>query len=255
MSSRNEARALRRCARAIRSSGARCARSRFSQSRSRDRARSARSASISRSGSTRERGFIGAHFAPAGGRMYFTQENADRIDAIRRRLHEWWTSGLIQDDAYYVLLAALIEGADRVANTAGVYAAYIKRWQAKCEARADAQARDAAARCARIDGASRRRDAVAASGGRGRAHLHRSARTTRGSTRATIMYPKSSRAGGSIRYRCCAGKPDSSLARAAERLVLGAKGRRRACRAAGGHGRASRACELQFRGAVKRARP
>ena len=80
-----------------------------------------------------ERGFIGAHFAPAGGRMYFTQENADRIDAIRRRLHEWWTSGLIQDDAYYVLLAALIEGADRVANTAGVYAAYIKRWQANAK--------------------------------------------------------------------------------------------------------------------------
>ena len=76
-----------------------------------------------------ERGFIGTHFAPAGGRMYFTQENADRIDTIRRRLHEWWSAGLIQDDAYYVLLAALIEGADRVANTAGVYAAYIKGWQ------------------------------------------------------------------------------------------------------------------------------
>jgi adenine-specific DNA-methyltransferase len=77
-----------------------------------------------------ERGFIGTHFAPAGGRMYFTQENADRIDAIRRRLYEWWSAGLIEDDAYYVLLAALIEGADRVANTAGVYAAFIKRWQA-----------------------------------------------------------------------------------------------------------------------------
>lgn len=76
-----------------------------------------------------ERGFVGTHFAPAGGRMFFTQENADRIDTIRRRLHEWWSSGLIQDDAYYVLLAALIEGADRVANTAGVYAAFIKRWQ------------------------------------------------------------------------------------------------------------------------------
>lgn len=76
-----------------------------------------------------EREFMGTHFAPAGGRMYFTQENADRIDAIRRRLHDWWSTGLIQDDAYYVLLAALIEGADRVANTAGVYAAYIKQWQ------------------------------------------------------------------------------------------------------------------------------
>jgi adenine-specific DNA-methyltransferase len=30
---------------------------------------------------------------------------------------------------FYVLLAAVIEGADRVANTAGVYAAYIKQWQ------------------------------------------------------------------------------------------------------------------------------
>jgi adenine-specific DNA-methyltransferase len=77
-----------------------------------------------------ERGFIGTHFAPAGGRMYFTQENGDRIDAIRRRLHEWWSSGLIDDHAYYVLLASLIEGADRVANTAGVYAAFIKGWQA-----------------------------------------------------------------------------------------------------------------------------
>ncbi|MGH7622675.1 MAG: DNA adenine methylase, partial [Gemmatimonadaceae bacterium] len=73
--------------------------------------------------------FMGSHFAPAGGRMYFTQENADRIDAIRRWLHEWWTSGLIDDDGYYVLLAALIEAADRVANTAGVYAAYMKKWQ------------------------------------------------------------------------------------------------------------------------------
>lgn len=76
-----------------------------------------------------ERGFMGVNFAPEGGRMYFTQENADRIDAIRRHLNEWWTSGLIEDDAYYVLLASLIEGADRVANTAGVYAAYMKGWQ------------------------------------------------------------------------------------------------------------------------------
>src|SRR4029450_4741384 len=36
---------------------------------------------------------------------------------------------LLPDAASYVLLAAVIEGADRVANTAGVYAAYIKQWQ------------------------------------------------------------------------------------------------------------------------------
>lgn len=76
-----------------------------------------------------ERGFVSEHFAPAGGRLFFTQENAGRIDAVRRRLHEWRAEGLVGDDAYYLLLAALLEGADRVANTAGVYAAYIKAWQ------------------------------------------------------------------------------------------------------------------------------
>jgi len=76
-----------------------------------------------------ERGFIATHYGPAGGRMYFTNENAMRIDTIRARLHEWHSEGLIGDDAFYLLLAALIEAADRVANTAGVYAAYIKSWQ------------------------------------------------------------------------------------------------------------------------------
>jgi adenine-specific DNA-methyltransferase len=74
-------------------------------------------------------GFIARHFAPLGGRMYFTDENARRIDAARTTLHAWRATGLIGDDTFYVLLAAIIEGADRVANTAGVYAAYIKQWQ------------------------------------------------------------------------------------------------------------------------------
>ena len=76
-----------------------------------------------------ESGFISNHFAPAGGRMYFTPENAGRIDAAWRALHRWRTEGLIDEDGYHILLAAIIDGADRVANTAGVYAAFIKRWQ------------------------------------------------------------------------------------------------------------------------------
>jgi adenine-specific DNA-methyltransferase len=76
-----------------------------------------------------ETGFVTGHFAPAGGRMYFTDDNARRIDAVRAALHRWRTGGLISDEAYYLLLAALLEGADRVANTAGVYAAWMKRWQ------------------------------------------------------------------------------------------------------------------------------
>jgi adenine-specific DNA-methyltransferase len=74
-------------------------------------------------------GFFARNFGPAGGRMYFTDENARRIDAARTALHEWRQRGLLDDDTFYILLAAVIEGADRVANTAGVYAAFIKRWQ------------------------------------------------------------------------------------------------------------------------------
>ena len=76
-----------------------------------------------------ERGFVSTHFAPAGGRMFFTDENAARIDVVRRLLHEWLAAGLIGDDAHALLLAALLEGADRVANTAGVYTSFIKKWQ------------------------------------------------------------------------------------------------------------------------------
>ena len=79
-------------------------------------------------------GFITRHFSPATGdgraeRMYFTPENAGRIDAAREELEMWRRAGLLGDDSYYLLLAAIIEGADRVANTAGVYASYMKQWQ------------------------------------------------------------------------------------------------------------------------------
>lgn len=80
-------------------------------------------------------GFIHQQYSPDGdagrlhGRMYFTPENAARIDAVRTRLEEWRCSGLVDTDLYHLLLAALIEAADRIANTTGVYAAFVKSWQ------------------------------------------------------------------------------------------------------------------------------
>ncbi|MBR9989918.1 MAG: DNA adenine methylase [Gemmatimonadetes bacterium] len=80
-------------------------------------------------------GFIHEHYSPAGtagavhGRMYFTPANAARIDAVRDEIEGWYRSSAIDDDAYHTLLAALIEAADRVANTTGVYAAFVKSWQ------------------------------------------------------------------------------------------------------------------------------
>ena len=80
-------------------------------------------------------GFISEHYSPAGaaarvhGRMYFTPENAGAIDAIRGRISDWSKAGQIGPEAAQLLLAALIQAADRVANTTGVYASFVKSWQ------------------------------------------------------------------------------------------------------------------------------
>ncbi len=105
-----------------------------------------------------EDGFFRANFSPHGpgerGRMYFTPENAGRIEAIRGRLDLWRSEGQIDRGQFYALLASLIEAADRVANTAGVYAAYMKRWQPnalktlRLRAPRPVGGPDAAARCA-----------------------------------------------------------------------------------------------------------
>lgn len=89
----------------------------------------------------RRPGFIHRHFSPAGsmgrryGRMYFTPGNAEHIDAVRDTLQEWHDAGRIDDDGFHVLLAALLEAADRVANTTGVYASFVKTWQPNAQRR------------------------------------------------------------------------------------------------------------------------
>jgi len=67
-------------------------------------------------------GFIWKHYSPAGGRMYFTEETAKKIDAIREQIFKAPTANAYKTH----LLASLIESADRVANTASVYGAYLK---------------------------------------------------------------------------------------------------------------------------------
>jgi adenine-specific DNA-methyltransferase len=80
-------------------------------------------------------GFISEHYSPAGaaarshGRMYFTSENAGVIDAVREGIESWANEGLIDPDRKQLLLASLIQAADRVANTTGVYASFVKSWQ------------------------------------------------------------------------------------------------------------------------------
>lgn len=74
-------------------------------------------------------GFIFQNYAEGGAanRLYFSAENGKKIDAIRQQIETWKTAEKISDDVYFFLLASLLESADKVANTASVYGAYLKK--------------------------------------------------------------------------------------------------------------------------------
>ena len=71
--------------------------------------------------------------SPAGkeGRMFFTEYNAKKIDAIREKLEKEKTSGVINDNQYYFLLCSLLESADSYSNTTGVYGAFLKKFNSR----------------------------------------------------------------------------------------------------------------------------
>ena len=72
--------------------------------------------------------FICQNYSPNGGRMYFTEENALRIDFIRIQIENWYEASMINEDEYFYLLTCLIEAVPFVSNITGVYGAYLKHW-------------------------------------------------------------------------------------------------------------------------------
>ena len=54
-------------------------------------------------------------------------ENGKKIDSIRQKIEDWKLSEKINEDQYYFLLCSLLEAADKVANTASVYGAFLKQ--------------------------------------------------------------------------------------------------------------------------------
>jgi len=74
------------------------------------------------------KGFIYRNYClgSGSGRQYFSDENGEKIDAIRQQIKEWTDSKEINNNLYYFLLASLLESADKVANTASVYGAFLK---------------------------------------------------------------------------------------------------------------------------------
>ena len=76
-----------------------------------------------------ERRFFQNTYAPFGGRMYITNENALRIDYSRNVVEDWFKYGLIDEKEYYYLVACIVEGIPFVSNTSGTYGAFHKEWE------------------------------------------------------------------------------------------------------------------------------
>jgi len=79
------------------------------------------------------KGFVWRNYSPASrmtasiARMYFTEENAARIDAVRRQIREWEPA--LTRGEHALLLACLVYAVGRVSNIAGTYGCYLKYWK------------------------------------------------------------------------------------------------------------------------------
>ncbi len=86
-------------------------------------------------------GFIFREYSPGGTRTakyqrrYFSDANAQRIDGIRAKIASWQDDGLLSEVDACLLIADLIRAADRVANIAGTYGCFMKRWDDRAKKR------------------------------------------------------------------------------------------------------------------------
>ena len=79
-------------------------------------------------------GFMHAEYSPYSGkngvveRKYFTEQNAARLDAMRRLIQDWSDNAAISWVEEQLLLADLISAANSVANISGTYGCFLKHW-------------------------------------------------------------------------------------------------------------------------------
>jgi len=78
-------------------------------------------------------GFITKNYSPyeESERMFFTVDNAKRIDFVRMRIEEIRKN--VTDDEYAFILASLLLSADAVSNVPAVYGCYLKNFKAKAQ--------------------------------------------------------------------------------------------------------------------------
>lgn len=77
-------------------------------------------------------GYFHRTYSPASAttgteRMYLTEANAAKIDAIRTRIERW--TPLLRRGERALLLRDLVAAVSRISNTAGTYGCYLKQWK------------------------------------------------------------------------------------------------------------------------------
>lgn len=78
-------------------------------------------------------GFVTRHYSPyeSNERMFFTIENAQKIDKARLMLESASTTTTLTLDEYKFILASIIVSADAVSNVPAVYGCYLKKFKTK----------------------------------------------------------------------------------------------------------------------------
>jgi adenine-specific DNA-methyltransferase len=88
---------------------------------------------------TGDEGFFFREYSPGGTRnkefqrCYFSDDNAKKIDAIRRKIGYWQRTELVNEAEGCLLLSNLMRAANRVANIAGTYGCFIKHWDPRAQ--------------------------------------------------------------------------------------------------------------------------
>ncbi|MBQ8290935.1 MAG: Dam family site-specific DNA-(adenine-N6)-methyltransferase [Clostridia bacterium] len=72
--------------------------------------------------------FVTGNYSPRGGRRYFTEENAIKIDGIRLDIEGLYQKQLLSEQERIFLIASLLESVMGISNTTGTYEAFLKNW-------------------------------------------------------------------------------------------------------------------------------
>lgn len=77
------------------------------------------------------KGLVYYNYSPACDKLFFTCENAQKIDAVRTKLNNMYQSKHINYKEFIFLLASLLYSVTRYANTAGTFRAFLKKFHCR----------------------------------------------------------------------------------------------------------------------------